>query len=96
MAIVVEEQKKSVNWVTILTMLVVIAVVFAGAYLLFFKKPELIEIVTPGGLEGVSEISKISFDPESVLSAPTFKLLRQYGTAPTPSTPGRDNPFEPF
>jgi len=95
MAIVVEE-KKSVNWIAILTIIIVVAVIFSAAYFLFFKKPELIEVVAPGGLEGVSQISKISFDPESVISAPTFKLLRQYGTTPNPSNPGRENPFKPF
>jgi flagellar basal body-associated protein FliL len=96
MAIVVEEEKKPVNWVAILTTIIIIVVVFIGAYFLFFKKPELIEVVAPGNLQGVSQISRVSFDPESVLGAPTFKLLRQYGTAPDPPNPGRNNPFRPF
>ncbi|MBI4034268.1 MAG: hypothetical protein HY378_01830 [Candidatus Brennerbacteria bacterium] len=96
MAIVVEEEKKRINWVAILTAIVIVGVLFSGAYVLFFKKPELIEIVAPGGLEGVSEISKLSFNPEGVLNSPTFRLLRQYGTATVTSTPGRVNPFRPF
>ncbi|KKS43952.1 hypothetical protein A2116_00695 [Candidatus Jorgensenbacteria bacterium GWA1_49_17] len=96
MAIVVEEEKKSVNWIAILTTLIIVVVIFAGAYFLFFKKPELIEIVAPSDLQGVSQISGISFNPESVLNAPTFKLLRQYGTEPEPPAPGRNNPFRPF
>ncbi|MFH0712537.1 MAG: hypothetical protein V2A55_01635 [Candidatus Jorgensenbacteria bacterium] len=96
MAIIVEEGKKPVNWIAILTTLIIVVVIFVGAYFLFFKKPELIEIVAPSDLQGVSEISKISFNPDGVLNAPTFKLLRQYGTTPEPPTPGRNNPFRPF
>lgn len=96
MAIVLEEEKKPVNWVAALTTIIIIVVLFIGAYFLFFKKPELIEVVAPGGLQGVSQISRISFNPEGVLSAPTFKLLRQYGTAQDVPTPGRTNPFRPF
>ena len=96
MAITIEQEKKPVNWVAILTTVIIIAVLFVGAYFLFFKKPELIELVAPGTLRDVSKISRLSFDPESVLNSPTFKLLRQYGTSVTIPTPGRSNPFKPF
>ncbi|HXF43992.1 MAG TPA: hypothetical protein VNK70_00790 [Candidatus Paceibacterota bacterium] len=96
MAIVVQEEKKGTNWVAILSTLVIIFAIFAGAYYLFFKKPELIEVVTPGSLQNVSNISKISFDPQAVLNSPTWKILRQYGSTPTIPSPGRSNPFKPF
>ncbi len=96
MAIVVEEEKKPVNWVALLTTIIIIVVLFLGAYFLFFKKPELIEVVVPGSLKEVSQLSQVSFDPDSVLSSPAFKLLRQYGTAITPAATGRSNPFLPF
>ena len=96
MAILVQEDKKGTNWVTVLSTIVIIVVIFVGAYFLFFKKPELIEVVAPGSLQNVSSISKLSFDPGSVLQSPTFKLLRQYGSAVTPPSPGRSNPFRPF
>src|SRR3989344_4612493 len=96
MAILVQEEEKGTNWVTILSTIVIIVVVFAGAYYFFFKKPELIEVVAPGSLQNVSSISRISFDPQGVLNSPTFKLLRQYGSAPVVPSPGRSNPFRPF
>ncbi len=97
MAILVQETKKETNWVAVLSTIIIILVIFVGAYFLFFKKPELIEVVAPGSLQNVSSISKLSFDPESVLNSPTFKLLRQLppSTAEPPS-PGRSNPFRPF
>jgi len=96
MAILVQENKKETNWVTILSTVIIILVIFAGAYFLFFKKPELIEVVAPGSLQNVSSISKLSFDPHGVLNSPTFRLLRQYGSAPAEPSPGRSNPFKPF
>lgn len=96
MAILVEEEKKPVNWVAILTVIIIVIVIFLGAYLLFFKKPELIEVVAPGSLKNVSELSKISLDAGSVLDSANFKLLRQYTTNVKPPAPGRSNPFVPF
>jgi flagellar basal body-associated protein FliL len=96
MAIVLEEEKKETNWVAVLIVIVIVAVLFAGVYFLFFKKPELIEVVAPKSLEDINKISQVSFNPQTVIEAPVFKLLRQYGTAVTPPTPGRPNPFKPF
>ena len=96
MAIVVEEEKRETNWVAILTAAIVIVVLFAGSYFLFFKKPELIEIVVPKRLEDLSKISKVTFDPQLVIDAPAFKLLKQYDVPTTLPTPGRNNPFRPF
>lgn len=96
MAITVEQEKKPINWVAALVTIIIVAVLFIGSYFLFFKKPELIEIVVPGTLQNVSSISRLTVDPEDVLNLPTFKLLRQYGTSVTIPTPGRSNPFKPF
>ena len=96
MAINIEQEKKPVNWIGFFTACIVIAVLFFGGYFLFFKKPELIEIVVPGSLKDVSIISRISFDPESVVGSPTFRLLRQYATTISPPTPGKSNPFKSF
>ena len=96
MAIVFEEEKKPTKWVAILSVSVIIIAIFAGSYYLFFKKPELIEVVAPRQLQNLSTLSKLSFDPESVINSPSFKLLRQYGTSIAQPTPGRNNPFRPF
>lgn len=96
MAIIVEEEKRSANWVNIAIAAVVIVVVFAGAYFIFFKQPQLIEVVTPSGLKEIGTISQLSFDPQSVVSSPVFKSLKQYGSPVTPpATTGRANPFAP-
>ncbi len=96
MAIIVEQEKKSVNWFAVVIAIVVIGVVFFGAYFLFFKRPDVIEVVTPGKLDQINKLSKISFQPEEVVNSPSFKSLRQYGSSTTPTqTQGRENPFKP-
>jgi hypothetical protein len=97
MAVIIEEEeKKPINWTAVITIAVIVIVLFAGSYYVFFQKPELIEIVAPRELQTISAISLVEFDPATVVNSPTFKLLRQYGTPVTPPPAGRDNPFEPF
>lgn len=96
MAIVLEEEKKRTNWVAILTVAVIVIVLFVGSYFLFFKQPQLIEVVAPKSLQDLGKLSQLSFDPSGVINDPTLKLLRQYGSNISPVTPGRSNPFQPF
>lgn len=96
MAILVQEEKKPVNWIGMLTVIFVIVVVFVLSYFLFFKKPEIIDQVTPKSLENINELSKVRFDPEEVVSAPAFQNLKSYASPVTPrETPGKSNPFRP-
>lgn len=93
MAIVVEQEKKKVNWITALSVAVFLAVVFFGGYYLFFKQPELIDVVAPAELERLRAISSVRFDPREVVDSPAFQGLRPFaGTVPTPLT-GKANPF---
>lgn len=96
MALVVEEEKKPTNWVATASTVVVVIVLFVGGYLLFFKKPELIDTVSPGSLTDLNRISKITFDPEEVVNNQVFKSLRQFGGPAPDFVPGRSNPFKPF
>ena len=96
MAIIIEQEKKSVNWFGIITAIVIIGVLFAGAYFVLFTKPELIEIVVPGKVSDLSQLSQLSFNPEELLNSPQFKVLRQFDTDVTIPQPGRSNPFQPY
>jgi len=94
MAITVEEEKKPVNWMFIVGLAGIIAVIFAFAYYVLFRKPQLLETVTSQAGE-FSKISQLSFQPEEVLNAPTFRLLRQYSVPIGAFIPGKSNPFQP-
>ncbi len=94
MAIIVEEERKKINWFSLFAIVVVIGVLFAGVYFLLFQKPELIDVVLPSELQGISNISRLSFDPEGVMNSSAFKSLRRYGgNVQSTQTPGRANPF---
>ncbi len=93
MAITIEQEKQQRNWVGIIVALIVVVSLFVAAYYLFFKKPELIETVTPGQLKQLQNVSQITFDPEALFNSPEFKALRQFGGEITVPTPGRSNPF---
>ncbi len=96
MAIELEPERQGTNWMAIVTVAVIVIVLFVGSYYLFFKQPQLIEVVAPQSLQTLGDLSKVSFDPSAVVNDPTFKLLRQYGSPISPVTPGRSNPFQPF
>jgi hypothetical protein len=87
------EQKNKVNWIAVLTTFIVVVVLFVGAYFLFFKKPELVEVVVPGRFEDISKFSEIDFKPKELLNSPEFKILRKFEVNIEASTPGKSNPF---
>lgn len=93
MAIVVEEEKKKGNWITALSVAAFLAVIFFGGYYLFFKQPELIDVVAPADLERLRVISEVRFNPRDVVDSPSFQALRNFiGTSTTPRA-GKANPF---
>ena len=96
MAIIVEEEKKPINWFSLLGGIITIIIIFVGSYYVFFKKPELIESVIPKDYQNLSQISQLSLNTEGVFQSTFFKLPpKQYGSNLTNQTPGRANPFEP-
>lgn len=97
MAILVEEEKKPVNWFSLVVAVLFVLIVFVGGYYVFFRKPELIEVVIPQSLDQVNKLSKVSINTEKVFDSVFFKLPpKQYGFDLTSEVPGKSNPFTPF
>jgi hypothetical protein len=96
MAISIEQEKKKVNWLNIVLAIIIVGAIFIGGYFLFFKKPELIEVVVPGKFQDLSKLSAVEFNPQELLNSPKFKILRQFQVKTEPAKPGRSNPFQPF
>lgn len=94
MAIVIEEEKKSGSGiVTLFLWVILIGAILAGAYYIFFKQPELLEVAMPADFKNTEQISKIELKPEELLNNAQFKSLKAHIPIPlTPST-GRPNPF---
>ncbi|KKW45484.1 MAG: hypothetical protein A3A43_00835 [Candidatus Liptonbacteria bacterium RIFCSPLOWO2_01_FULL_56_20] len=97
MAIIIEEEKNRVGIVGFIGWLVVIAVIAAALYYVFFKQPELIEVDVPENVRNAEELSqKITLNPDAVVQSPAFQALKRYVTPSAPATLGRQNPFLGF
>ncbi len=96
MAIIVEQEKKPVNWVNVVAIVVFVVLVFAVAYFVFFNKPELIDVVLPGGLRNINTLSQVQVDPSPVVTTLQKYFTTNYNSPITIPTPGRTNPFAPF
>jgi hypothetical protein len=96
MAIILEEERPQTNWVGILGGIVIVVLIFVACYYLFFKKPELIDVVVPRDLEQISLLAQVQeIDPQAIVNSANFRMLQNY--APTLILPpaGRANPFRP-
>ncbi|MEX0689849.1 MAG: hypothetical protein WD095_00220 [Candidatus Paceibacterota bacterium] len=94
MAIQIEQERSSANWVGILLTLIIVGSIFGGAYYLFFTSPNLINVVIPGSADDLTEISQIEFNAEALLNSDNFRQLRQYDSGINPPPPGKSNPFQ--
>lgn len=94
MSIVVEEEKKA-SWATAIMVIVMLLIVFVGGYYLFFKNPELIEVVAPDKLKRLSALSEAKFDPNAVIDSSAFKALRDFTSPLVLPQAGRAEPFQP-
>lgn len=96
MSILIEEEKKPVNWLAILIAIFIVAVLGFGTYYLFFAPTPAIEIILPATLQSANQITNIAGNPETVLTSDAFKSLKggtgQIGVGQV----GRANPFLPF
>lgn len=97
MAIVFEQPKKTVNWVSILFVVFIIGFLIFAIYYLFFAPSPKLDVVLPPPLERASQIAKIEFvDPNVVLGSSSFRRLRSYVGPPGIGSLGRPNPFVRF
>jgi len=96
MAILVEEEKKSVNWIGIAAALIIVVIVFFAGYYVFFKDPGVIDQIIPRDLQNVSQLTKTNINPKDVVGLPVFKTLQDFTTPLSLPQTGRDNPFKPF
>ena len=97
MAIVFEQEKKSVNWVGILFVIFIIGFLVFAVYYLFFAPSPKLDVVLPAPLERASQISELEFiEPATVLNSTAFRKLQNYVGPPAVGVLGRSNPFVRF
>ncbi|MDO8664523.1 MAG: hypothetical protein Q7K44_03215 [Candidatus Liptonbacteria bacterium] len=96
MAIIIEEKTNGSGIVTFLIWLVILGIIAASAYYVFFKKPELVEFSASSNFKNIEQLSKISINSDQLINNPQFQLLKQYVTVSFPENIGRPNPFLGF
>lgn len=95
MAIVLEGEKKNVDWGFILGILFIVGIVGSAVVYLFFVSPETVQQLTTPEQQRLSEFSKANFNPEAILSSPSFQNLKTAAPAiiSAPGDIGKVNPF---
>ncbi len=97
MAIVFEQQKKSVNWFGVLIGVFAACFIAFAVYYLFFAPSPKIDVVLPQPLQVANKISNITFtDPSEITQNPAFKVLKTVPIAQSVGSLGRPNPLLPF
>jgi hypothetical protein len=93
MAIVVEQERKKINWFAILLIIFLVAVIGGAIYYFFFVAPPLIDKIAPLQLQSLKDLSFAELNPETILNSPDFQILRQYVNPIEIGAVGKINPF---
>jgi len=98
MAIVIEEENKGNSRLFSFGLFFIILIIIGVAvYYLFFKNPQLLDVVAPVKLQSIDELAAISkFDPKKVLDSSFYKSLKQVIPYPSPPPAGNGSPFGVF
>jgi hypothetical protein len=93
MAIVIEEEKSGTGLVSILLWLIVLACIVVGAYYVFFKRVDIIDIDQPSSFQETMQLSGVNLHPELVVSRIQQPAFTSHSTIIPAKTNGRSNPF---
>ncbi|MFA6495153.1 MAG: hypothetical protein WC246_02395 [Candidatus Paceibacterota bacterium] len=86
MAIIIhDEEQKNGTWFGFVVALVPVLMIGIAAYYVFFMKPDVINQVAPLELRSLDAIRSLQFDPQSVVSTPSFTGNQQ--SVSMPQTP---------
>ncbi|MCL5006630.1 MAG: hypothetical protein M1153_00570 [Patescibacteria group bacterium] len=95
MAIIVEEQPKGDNTLTVLTIGAVVLGIVVAAYLVFFSPAPLVEKALP---PSISNIGSVNLQITPLTNSSVYNLITATSGigAPSATTTGREDPFLPF
>lgn len=96
MALIIEQNRRRVNWFGVFIFIFLLTVICGGGYFLFFGPTPAIEIIVPVQLDSAERISAVQLDAEAIMKNPVLNNFRDYGTAPGVGSLGRSNPFLPL
>ena len=96
MATIIEEgnngKRGAVRFVLWLLMLGIIG---AAGYYIFFAEPQLVTIPAPAGFKIIDPLAGIDLRPDDVLGGALFKSLKHAVPPPPSGVFGKSNPFAP-
>lgn len=93
MAIVIQEEKRNINWFALVVFILIIAAIVGAIYYLFFLQPSLIEKLAPPQLQSIKELAKIKLNPEEIVNNPRYQILKMYVNPIEIGPMGKNNPF---
>ncbi|MBI5079651.1 hypothetical protein HZB06_03250 [Candidatus Wolfebacteria bacterium] len=95
MAIVIEEEKRKINWFAAFIIVLVLGVILVSVYYLFFSGAPLIEKIVPlqPELQSLDQLSNVKFDTALITDSGVFQVLRKYINPIEIGPTGKDNPF---
>jgi len=96
MAIIVEEGKKGISFLNILTWLIIIAVIIFATYYIFFKQAEVVDVIIPAkdAFGNIDQLSKITLD-SGIIQNPALQALTESIQVHSVGH-GRLDPFAPM
>lgn len=96
MAIQIQQHSGGASIMRMIVALVVLVVLGAGTYYLFFAPAPGFDYIVPKSLQETTSLSKFALDPNDVLDSPEFKSLAPIQGLPSGGSIGRANPFLPL
>jgi len=93
MAIIIESEKKRINFVALFGTVAIIGIIAGIIYYLFFAPVPGIETIVPSRLKSAGEIAKIELNPQEIFENPVFRNLRQYVNPLEAESTANPSPF---
>ncbi len=90
------QEESNKNIFTYVTALIIGVAVIGGAYMLFFAKTPLIEMIAPPEVDSVAKLSKVNFGTGDLSQNAVFVSLKPHVSEAKAGPAGRANPFSPF
>lgn len=94
MAILIEEEKKQINWFVLLGVFIVVIILGVTIYYLLFINPSSIDVIIPHTLKSLEQVEQIEFNPAEILDNPVLKNLSPKTDPITAEPAFNSNPFK--
>ncbi|MDP3881198.1 MAG: hypothetical protein Q8Q32_03410 [bacterium] len=95
MAIRINKPKRGGGLGRFITFIVVIGIILASAYALFFAPTPAFDYIASPELQRNRQLSTFNLDPEEIISREDFRALRRFDVNLGQASFGKENPLTP-